>query len=75
MAIARSVLRVIARSRRRRGNINGFAEGKRTMPGPGKKRIAFRHREERNDEAICKWAACNEAGLKTGLLNEMELRA
>jgi hypothetical protein len=45
------------------------------MPGPGKKRIAFRHREERNDEAICKWAACNEAGLKTGLLNEMELRA
>ena len=30
----------------------GFAEGKRTMPGPGKRTIAFRHCEECSDVAI-----------------------
>ena len=38
---------VIARSRRRRSNLNIFAEGKRTRPGPGKRTIVFRHCEER----------------------------
>jgi hypothetical protein len=33
------------------------AEGKRTMPGPGKRTIVFRHCEERSDEAISKRAA------------------
>jgi len=34
--------------------MKGFAEGKRTVPGPGKRRIVFRHCEERSDEAIPK---------------------
>jgi len=33
------------------------AKGKRTMPGPGKTLLLFRHCEERSDEAISKWAA------------------
>jgi hypothetical protein len=33
------------------------AKGKRTVPGPGKKAVVFRHCEERSDEAISKWAA------------------
>jgi hypothetical protein len=37
IAIARSLPSpVIARSRRRRSNLKGFAKGKKTMPGPGK---------------------------------------
>jgi len=28
------------------------AKGKTTMPGPGKRTIAFRHCEKRSDEAI-----------------------
>ena len=27
-------------------NLNGFAEGNRTMPGPGEKTIVFRHCDE-----------------------------
>ena len=57
IATAGSPLLVIARGRRRCGNLEGFAEGKRIMPGPGQKPIAFRHCEERSDEAISKWAA------------------
>jgi hypothetical protein len=36
----------------RAGHTNGFAEGERTMPGPGKKVIVFRHCHNRRDEAI-----------------------
>jgi hypothetical protein len=34
-AIAKSLLFVIARSRRRRGNLKEFAKGNQTVPGPG----------------------------------------
>ena len=53
------------------------AEGKRTMPGPGKKPIVFRHCEEFSDEAIpSPRAAWNEAGLKIGFTGKkQELKA
>jgi hypothetical protein len=71
IVVARSLLLFIARSRRRRGNLKGFAEGKRTVPGPGINAIVFRHCEELRflvslgtSSAISKRAAWNEAGLK-----------
>jgi hypothetical protein len=45
------------RLRGARGVMKGFAEGKITTPGPGTNVIAFRHCEERSDEAISKWVA------------------
>jgi hypothetical protein len=53
-----NTLFVIVRSRRRRSNVEMFAEGHRKMPGPGERTTAFGHCEERSDEAISKWAAC-----------------
>ena len=44
-------------TRNRLCNLKRFAEGKAAVPGPGRRSVAFRHCEERSDEAISQWAA------------------